>query len=132
MNDQKRQELLRRVEQTGLEESDLKLIRALFESYAYVTELIDDKNTSIDSAAEAAVRSANREDGQRDRPGSAGLKRPRPNRRPWLLKSRQNGKRVMAATGPTAIRVRTGSRFRTNRSRPETPVRIVNRERSTP
>ena len=47
MNDQKRQELLRRVEQAGLEEGDLKLIRALFESYAYITELIDDKNTSI-------------------------------------------------------------------------------------
>jgi transposase len=47
MNDQKRQELLRRVEQAGLEEGDLKLIRALFESYAYITELIDDKNASI-------------------------------------------------------------------------------------
>ena len=47
MNDQKRQELLRRVEQAGLEEGDLKLIRALFESYAYITELIDDKNVSI-------------------------------------------------------------------------------------
>ena len=44
---QKRQELLRRVEQAGLEEGDLKLIRALFESYAYITELIDDKNVSI-------------------------------------------------------------------------------------
>lgn len=47
MNEQKWQELLRRAEQTGLEERDLKLIRALFESYAYVTELIDDKNTSM-------------------------------------------------------------------------------------
>jgi transposase len=47
MNDQKRQELLRRIEQAGLEEGDLKLLRALFESYAYITELIDDKNTSI-------------------------------------------------------------------------------------
>jgi len=47
MNEQKWQELLRRAEQTGLEERDLKLIRALFESYAYLTELIDDKNTSI-------------------------------------------------------------------------------------
>jgi transposase len=47
MNDQKRQELLRRVEQAGLEEGDLKLIRALFESYAYITDLIDDKNASI-------------------------------------------------------------------------------------
>jgi transposase len=47
MNDQKRQELLRRIEGAGLEEGDVKLIRAVFESYAYVTELIDDKNTSI-------------------------------------------------------------------------------------
>jgi transposase len=47
MNEQKWQELLRRAEETGLEERDLKLIRALFESYAYLTELIDDKNTSI-------------------------------------------------------------------------------------
>ena len=47
MNDQKQQELLRRIEGAGLEEGDVKLIRAVFESYAYVTELIDDKNTSI-------------------------------------------------------------------------------------
>jgi transposase len=47
MNDQKQQQLLRRIEGAGLEEGDVKLIRAVFESYAYVTELIDDKNTSI-------------------------------------------------------------------------------------
>jgi len=47
MNDQKRQELLRRLEGAGLEEGDVKLIRAVFESYAYLTDLIDDKNTSI-------------------------------------------------------------------------------------
>lgn len=47
MNDRKRQELLRRIEGAGLEEGDVQLIRALFESYAYLTELIDDKNTSI-------------------------------------------------------------------------------------
>lgn len=47
MNDRKQQELLRRIEEAGLEEGDVKLIRALFESYAYLTELIDDKNTSI-------------------------------------------------------------------------------------
>jgi transposase len=47
MNDHKQQELLRRLEGAGLEEGDVKLIRAVFESYAYLTELIDDKNTSI-------------------------------------------------------------------------------------
>ena len=40
------QELMRRVEQS-LEEKDSTLIRRVFESYAYVTDLIDDKNTSI-------------------------------------------------------------------------------------
>ena len=47
MNDQKQQELLRRIEGAGLEEGDFKLIRAVFESYAYLTDLIDDRNTSI-------------------------------------------------------------------------------------
>ena len=131
MNEQKWQELLRRAEQTGLEERDFKLIRALFESYAYVTELIDDKNTSMTRLRKLLF---GREPRRRPTWSDAisRLKHPRPNRRPWLLKSRQNGKRVMAATGPTAIRALTGSRFRTNRSRLETPARIANRERSTP
>jgi transposase len=47
MDVQKRQEALRRIEQASLPEGDLKLIRALFESYDYLTELIEDKNTSI-------------------------------------------------------------------------------------
>ena len=40
------QELMRRVEQS-LDQRDSTLIRRVFESYAYVTDLIDDKNTSI-------------------------------------------------------------------------------------
>ena len=40
------EEVLRRVEQT-LEEDDSILIRRVFESYAYVSDLIEDKNTSI-------------------------------------------------------------------------------------
>src|SRR3954447_4340749 len=40
------EEVLRRAEQS-LDEKDAGLIRAVFESYAYVTELIEDKNTSI-------------------------------------------------------------------------------------
>jgi transposase len=40
------QEVLRRVEQ-ALDEKDTALIRAVFESYAYVTDLVEDKNTTI-------------------------------------------------------------------------------------
>ena len=40
------EEVLRRVEQS-LDEKDAALIRAVFESYAYVTDLVEDKNTSI-------------------------------------------------------------------------------------
>jgi transposase len=39
-------DVLRRVEQS-LDEKDSTLIRRVFESYAYVSDLIDDKNTSI-------------------------------------------------------------------------------------
>jgi transposase len=40
------EEVLRRVEQ-ALDEKDAALIRAVFQSYAYVTDLVEDKNTSI-------------------------------------------------------------------------------------
>ena len=40
------EEVLRRAEQ-ALDEKDSHLIRRLFESYAYVSDLIEDKNTSI-------------------------------------------------------------------------------------
>ena len=40
------EEVLRRVEQS-LDEKDAALVRAVFESYAYVTDLVEDKNTSI-------------------------------------------------------------------------------------
>jgi transposase len=40
------EEVLRRAEQ-ALDETDAALVRAVFESYAYVTELVEDKNTSI-------------------------------------------------------------------------------------
>jgi transposase len=40
------EEVLRRAEQS-LDEKDADLIRAVFESYAYVTELVEDKNTTI-------------------------------------------------------------------------------------
>jgi transposase len=40
------EEVLRRVEQS-LDEKDAALIRAVFESYAYVTDLVEDKNTTI-------------------------------------------------------------------------------------
>jgi transposase len=42
------EEVLRRVEQVqGLDEKDTKLIRAVFASYLYVAELVEDKNTTI-------------------------------------------------------------------------------------
>src|SRR2546422_673719 len=40
------EEVLRRAER-ALDEKDAELIRAVFDSYAYVTELVEDKNTSI-------------------------------------------------------------------------------------
>lgn len=40
------EEVLRRVEQ-ALDEKDSQLIRAVFQSYAYVADLVEDKNTSI-------------------------------------------------------------------------------------
>jgi len=40
------EEVLRRVEQS-LDEEDAALVRAVFESYAYVADLVEDKNTSI-------------------------------------------------------------------------------------
>ncbi len=46
MDDARLEEVLRRVEQS-LDEKDAALVRAVFESYAYVTDLVEDKNTSI-------------------------------------------------------------------------------------
>src|SRR3954466_5238307 len=40
------EEVLRRVEQS-LDEEDSALVRAVFESYAYVADLVEDKDTSI-------------------------------------------------------------------------------------
>ena len=40
------EEVLRRAEQ-ALDEEDAALVRAVFDSYAYVTELVEDKNTTI-------------------------------------------------------------------------------------
>jgi transposase len=41
------EEVLRRVEQSGLDENDSTLIRRVFESYAYVSDLIEDRDTTI-------------------------------------------------------------------------------------
>jgi transposase len=46
VDDTQLDEVLRRVEQ-ALDEKDAALIRAVFRSYAYVTDLVEDKNTSI-------------------------------------------------------------------------------------
>jgi len=46
VDDARLEDVLRRVEQ-AMDEKDAQLLRALIESYAYVSELIEDKNTSI-------------------------------------------------------------------------------------
>ena len=46
MDSTRLEEVLRRVEQS-LDEKDAALVRAVFESYAYVADLVEDKNTSI-------------------------------------------------------------------------------------
>ena len=46
MDSTRLEEVLRRVEQS-LDEKDAALVRAVFESYAYVSDLVEDKNTSI-------------------------------------------------------------------------------------
>ena len=40
------EEVLRRVE-PALDEKDAALIRAVFQSYVYMADLVDDKNTSL-------------------------------------------------------------------------------------
>ena len=131
MNDQKQQELLRRIEGAGLEEGDVKLIRAVFESYAYVTELIDDKNTSINRLRKLLF---GRE--PRRRPTwSAEIsqpKRPRPHLRRVCLKNLRNAQKAMAVMEPPGIRAPTGSKFSMSRSSREIPVRLVNGEPSMP
>ncbi len=47
MDVEQREALLRRTEQAGVEPDDLRKIRAVFESYAYLAELIDHKNISL-------------------------------------------------------------------------------------
>jgi transposase len=46
LDSERLEEVLGRVEQ-ALDEKDAALIRAVFQSYAYVTDLVEDKNTSI-------------------------------------------------------------------------------------
>src|SRR5262245_30112846 len=46
VNNAQLEEVLHRVEQS-LDEKDVTLIRAVFQSYLYVTDLVEDKNTSI-------------------------------------------------------------------------------------
>src|SRR3954453_17671085 len=46
VNSTRLEEVLRRAERS-LDEEDSPLVRAVFESYAYVADLVEDKNTSI-------------------------------------------------------------------------------------
>src|SRR5262249_36130696 len=41
------QDLLQRLQQQALNDEDVALIRAVLQSYLYVTELVEDKNTSL-------------------------------------------------------------------------------------
>ncbi len=131
MNEQKWQELLRRAEQTGLEERDLKLIRALFESYAYVTELIDDKNTSMTRLRKLLFGARTEKTANvvgRDQPAQT----PSTEQASLAAEEPAERKKGHGRNGADSYPALTGSRFRTNRSRLETPARIANRERSTP
>jgi hypothetical protein len=47
VNTDRLEELLRRAESSSLNEEDCDLLRKLFESYAYIAELVEDKNTTI-------------------------------------------------------------------------------------
>src|SRR4051812_44291423 len=48
MNSEQQEPLLRRAAQAGLAAEDVGTIRAIFESYAYVSELIEHKQISLD------------------------------------------------------------------------------------
>ena len=46
VDDTRLEDVLRRVEQ-ALDEQDSQLVRAVFAAYAYVVDLVEDKNTTI-------------------------------------------------------------------------------------
>ena len=138
------EEVLRRAEQS-LDEKDAALIRAVFESYAYVTELVEDKNTSIRRLRQlffgsrtektAAVVGAKAEDS--DAPSDL-PPRPRPG---WMPRSRTPRNRanpmrrlprkVTGATALTLTGVPRELRSGTRRSLRATRVPRAVRERST-
>src|SRR4051794_23583758 len=79
------EEVLRRAERS-LDEKDAELIRAVFEPYAYVTELVEDKNTTIrrlrqlffgsrTEKTEAVVGPKTETSEIRDRPGGSRIMR---------------------------------------------------------
>ncbi len=139
------EEVLRRVEQS-LDEKDTKLIRAVFESYVYVADLVEDKNTSIrrlrqlffgarTEKTEAVVGRPNRE----ARRGSAAWRRGKHRIGGW----RTGHRRVQRSgygdcqprsrarlTALTLIVVPSGSTCGTRRSQPATRVLAAVRARS--
>jgi hypothetical protein len=55
--------VLRHAEQS-LDPEDFELTQAIFNSYAYLSDLVDDKNTSIRKLRRIDVRPSHREDGR--------------------------------------------------------------------
>ena len=120
------EEVLRRAEQS-LDEKDAALIRAVFESYAYVTELVEDKNTSIRRLRQlffgARTEKTDAVVGAEDRGRPTPLRRVTPRPRPsWLPatrtppnranRTRRLPRRVTGATAPTLTGVPRGSTVR--------------------
>src|SRR4051794_21915435 len=116
------EDVLRRAEQ-ALDEKDAELIRAVFDSYAYVTELVEDKSTTIRRLRNCSSGRA------RKGPTPWWVRRPR---RPmpldramptWLAalgtptnRTRRPPRRVTGGTAPRPIEVPSGSTCRTRRS----------------
>src|SRR4051812_16980653 len=119
------EEVLRRAEQS-LDEKDAELIRAVFESYTYVTELVDDRTPRSAGSASCSSGLERRRlrpwSGRRPgRPRSRRRLTPRPGpswrpkRGPTTFRKRRRPRRVTAATAPRPTKVHCGSTWRTHR-----------------
>ena len=145
VDDARLEEVLHRVEQ-ALDEKDAQLIRAVFQSYAYVTEMVEDKNTSIMRLRQLFFGS--RTEKTKDvTAGEAGRPRPLPRILPPKSPSPRRTKRpptppttrttanlsprAMGAMAPTLTRAARGSTCGIRRSMPVIPVPPAAMARST-
>ena len=125
------EEVLRRVEQS-LDEKDATLIRAVFESYVYVTDLVEDKNTSIRRLRQLffgartektdAVVGRQAEKPEATPPNGAAADTELAAGEAGHRRVERSGRRrrppqVTGATAPTLTAAPSGSTFRTRRSR---------------